>query len=83
MAELRVGHTLIVGAKRKKIDVRFLERGGCCKGIHVNIVRRDTHSIKDRKGRIIGLNPDRGAFVHSDGCYAACTVVEILDDGDR
>jgi hypothetical protein len=77
-SELVVGDRLYVGGKRVFVDIESIEYAeGFCKGIHVNAVRRETRMMKN-KGKIVGLNPDRGSLLYCYGCYNRCAYVEIL-----
>lgn len=74
--DLQVGDIMLIGKSEKRIEVKTLERGGSCGGIHVNVVRREAHAIK-KNGKVIGLNADRGAIVYSDGCWSICALLLI------
>lgn len=73
--QLQVGDVIHEG--HKEITVKALERGESCRGVHVNVVRRDARAIKDKKGKVLGLNADRGAIIYSDGCYGPCLPLVI------
>jgi hypothetical protein len=76
--QLRVGETLVLSAKRT-VDIRSIEIGQSCKGVHLNIVRKP--ALIKHKGKMIP-NVEGGSIIHSDGCYHPCTLVEVLNVDD-
>jgi hypothetical protein len=74
--DLRIGDVIYVGKSGKTITVQRIERGESCGGIHLNVVRVEARPIK-HKGKVVGLNPDRGRYLYSDGCWSTCALLEI------
>lgn len=70
-SEMRVGDTIF--HKGGETAIMSLERGESCRGVHVNVVRREARYDKKKKR----LNLDRGQMIHSDGCYAPCLPVLV------
>lgn len=83
-ADLTVGDLIVVARNRigeptKTLQVKQIERGRACDGMHLNCVRPEpTIKVKD-KGKDIRIpNPRADALLTNDGCYARAAFVDVL-----